>query len=85
MASRVRLILRFMAGLALAAGMAVPARAAASPCFAGKHFRGCGDVDYLRLLETARRMFEPDPRFQNLSMLYTPEWNGLVEGPTWNM
>ncbi|HUZ47317.1 MAG TPA: hypothetical protein VMW54_11840 [Terriglobia bacterium] len=85
MAIRVRLILRFMAGLALAASMAVPASAAAPPCFAGKHFRGCGDVEYLRLLETARRMFEPDPQFQNLSMLYTPEWNGLVEGPTWNM
>ncbi|MCA9426539.1 MAG: hypothetical protein KC994_15770, partial [Candidatus Omnitrophica bacterium] len=29
-------------------------------------------------------MFSPDPEFQNVSMLYTPEWNGLVEGPTWN-
>ena len=28
-------------------------------------------------------MFEPDPEFQNLAMLYTPAWNGLVEGPTW--
>jgi hypothetical protein len=52
--------------------------------FAGTHFRGRGDVEYLSLLETARRMFEPDPQFQNLSMLYTPRWNGLVEGPTWN-
>jgi hypothetical protein len=28
-------------------------------------------------------MFRPDPQYQNLSMLYTPKWNGLVEGPTW--
>ncbi len=52
--------------------------------FEGKHFRGRGDVEYLQLLDTARRMFEPDPEFQNVSMLYTPLWDGLVEGPTWN-
>jgi hypothetical protein len=52
--------------------------------FEGKHYRGRGDADYLRLLETARRMFEPDPELQNLSMLYMPSWNGLVEGPTWD-
>ena len=78
-----RLIVRILvAGLLVA----VPAvtEAAKPPCFVGKHFRGCGDVGYVRLLETARRMFEPDPDFQNMSMLYTPNWNGLVEGPTWN-
>ncbi len=52
--------------------------------FKGKHFRGRGDVEYLELLDLARRMFVPDPEFQNLSMLYGPAWNGLVEGPTWN-
>ena len=52
--------------------------------FEGRHYRGRGDVAYLQLLETARRMFEPDPEFQNVSMLYTPLWDGLVEGPTWN-
>lgn len=52
--------------------------------FDGKHYRGVGDTEYLQLLETARRMFEPDPRLQNLAMLYMPSWNGLVEGPTWD-
>ena len=52
--------------------------------FEGKHYRGRGDKEYLQLLETARRMFEPDPELQNLSMLYEPKWNGLVEGPTWD-
>ena len=52
--------------------------------FDGQHYRGVGNVEYLRLLETARRMFEPDARLQNLPMLYMPSWNGLVEGPTWD-
>ena len=52
--------------------------------FHGRHYRGRGDGAVLRLLEVARRMFEPDPQYANLSMLYTPAWNGLVEGPKWN-
>ena len=52
--------------------------------FEGKHYRGRGDAEHLRLLETARRMFEPDPELQNLGMLYELKWNGLVEGPTWD-
>jgi hypothetical protein len=54
------------------------------PVFEGKHFRGRGDTNYIQLLETARTLFEPNPRLQNLSMLYEPKWNGLVEGPTWD-
>jgi hypothetical protein len=82
---RIRTILRVFAAIALAASIIARANAAEPHCFAGKHFRGCGDIEYVRLLDTARRMLEPDPELQNLSMLYTPEWNGLVEGPTWNM
>src|SRR5262245_41482747 len=52
--------------------------------FDGKYYRGAGDVSYLKLLEQARRMFEPDPELQNLTMLYEPKWNGFVEGPTWD-
>ena len=52
--------------------------------FEGRHFQGRGDVEYLKLLDLAGRMFAPDPELQNLSMLYTPKWNGLVEGPTWD-
>jgi hypothetical protein len=62
----------------------VPAAGGEELRFEGKHYRGSGDVEYLRLLETARRMFEPDPELQNLAMLYEPKWNGLVEGPTWD-
>jgi hypothetical protein len=52
--------------------------------FQGRYFAGSGDLDYLRLLDTGRRMFAPDPEWQNLPMLYMPDWNGLVEGPTWD-
>src|SRR6266576_3838415 len=60
------------------------ARAEVGEAFQGKYFRGRGDVEYLRLLDLSRRMFEPDPEFQNLSMLYITNWNGFVEGPTWD-
>lgn len=52
--------------------------------FTGQFYRGSGDVEYVRLLDVARRMFAPDPEFQNVSMLYMSNWNGLVEGPTWD-
>jgi hypothetical protein len=51
--------------------------------FEGQYYHGEGDIEYLQLLDIARRQFEPDPEFQNMPMLYTPAWNGLVEGPTW--
>ncbi len=57
---------------------------AAQERFDGKHFAGTGDVDYIKLLEISRRMFEPDAEFQSMPMLYEPTWNGLVEGPTWD-
>jgi hypothetical protein len=51
--------------------------------FEGENFSGKGDVEYLQMLDVAYRLFKPDPEFQNMPMLYTPAWNGLVEGPTW--
>jgi hypothetical protein len=59
------------------------AATAAEGRFVGSYFEGKGDVEYLELLDISRRVFEPDPQFQHLAMLYTPAWNGLVEGPTW--
>lgn len=55
---------------------------AATP-FNGRFFTGEGDVEYLQLLDIARRMYEADSEVQNMAMLYNPQWNGLVEGPTW--
>ncbi len=53
---------------------------AAEQSFEGEYFCGRGDVEYLRLLDISRRMFAPDPQYQNISMLYTTNWNGFVEG-----
>src|SRR5262249_30326186 len=64
--------------------MALDSGVGQNPRFDGEYYRGSGDVEYLKLLERARRMFEPDPELQNLAMLYEPKWNGLVEGPTWD-
>ena len=58
--------------------------AASSGMFSGQFFYGAGDTNYLRLLETAKRMFAPNPEYENIAMLYMPSWNGLVEGPTWD-
>jgi hypothetical protein len=52
--------------------------------FKGQYFSGEGDTAYLTLLDISMRLFHPDPEFQNVSMLYTPDWNGFIEGPTWN-
>lgn len=72
----------------LAVALGLTATTSPSPAdfqgFQGRHYRGAGDVEYLQLLETARRMFEPDAERQNLAMLYVTNWNGLVEGPTWD-
>jgi hypothetical protein len=82
-----RRIKRFFKTIAFAIGLLLVAICtfsfSASNQFEGKHFQGRGDVDYLGLLDIARRMFEPDPEFQNISMLYIPDWNGFMEGPTW--
>ncbi|MBP8131041.1 MAG: hypothetical protein KA184_15790 [Candidatus Hydrogenedentes bacterium] len=58
----------------------MPVRAAS---WENPFYEGEGDAAYLDLLNTARSMFEPNPELQNLPMLYTPAWNGFVEGPTW--
>lgn len=61
----------------------VSALAAAPEPFDGRYIAGRGDAEYLQMLDISHRMLGPDAEFQNLPMLYRPEWNGLVEGPTW--
>lgn len=56
----------------------------ADQSFEGQYYCGRGATEYLRLLDISRRMFAPDPQYQNMSMLYTTNWNGFVEGETWN-
>jgi len=55
--------------------------------YSGKYFSGSGVGDaeeWLATLDIARAQFSPNPLFQDISWLYTPSWNGFVEGPTWS-
>lgn len=73
-----------LVGAAVACWLAFcAAMAPAAERFEGEYYRGQGDAEYLQLLDISRRLFEPNPELQHLAMLYTPVWNGLVEGPTW--
>lgn len=51
--------------------------------FDGRFYSGSGDVAWLELLDRARRAWSCDDELQSIPMLYTPVWDGLVEGPTW--
>ncbi len=62
----------------------LPGTGKSQPHFTGSYFSGKGDTTYLHLLDQAYRMTRPDPVLENLSMLYHPDWNGFVEGPTWD-
>lgn len=50
----------------------------------GRYVSGRGDVEYLRLIDRSFGYFHPNPETPNISMLYYPEWDCLIEGfPTW--
>ncbi|MDP4284061.1 MAG: hypothetical protein Q8891_06530 [Bacteroidota bacterium] len=66
------------------AGMAQANPANSSFSFEGKYFAGNGDTNYLALLDSAYSLLEPNAEMENLSMLYKQDWDGFVEGPTWN-
>ncbi|MHB0999176.1 MAG: glucosidase family protein [Armatimonadota bacterium] len=57
---------------------------AKSDTFNGKFVSGKGDVDCIQALDTSLRMFHEDAEFPNISMMYTPWWNGLYEGASWD-
>lgn len=69
--------------LAMTLPIVLPREARAAEAFEGQFYRGEGNVDYLRLLDISRRLLDTDAELPNLPMLYTPVWNGFVEGPTW--
>jgi len=62
--------------------VANPASGGEGGRFVGRHYRGKGGVEYAELLETSRRLFEPDPELPNLSMLYTPRWRRCSRSST---
>ncbi len=70
------LVLRYRLSVVVAilflatAASSMPGTAHAVETFEGKFYAGRGDVEYLKLLDISRRMFSPDPEFQNIAMLY---------------
>jgi len=72
-----------VAGAAVAASVGAQERGGSVAGFEGRFISGTGDTRYLELLDISYRMLYPDPELQNISMLYSPAWNGFVEGPTW--
>jgi len=51
--------------------------------FIGKHYKGYGDIGYIKLLDIARRMLETDEQLPNLSMFYKEDWNAFTLGDYW--
>ena len=50
----------------------------------GKYCKGEGDVKFLRLIDESFAFFHPNPTVPNISMLYEPNWNTLVESGGWS-
>ena len=59
------------------------AQGASAADYRGKYCSGNGDVEYLRLIDTSFEFFHPSPNVPNISMLYRPEWDCLIEGSKW--
>lgn len=59
------------------------ASAAPGAEFKGKYCSGTGDIEYLRLIDRSFDFFHPSADVPNISMLYYPEWDCLIEGSKW--
>jgi hypothetical protein len=61
----------------------------ASPGYAteqynGKYCKGEGSVNFLRLIDESFAFFHPNAAVPNISMLYEPNWNTLLESGGWD-
>ena len=56
---------------------------AAATDFRGRFVEGSGDSDFLQLLDISRRMWAADYVYQSVPMLYSGQWDGLLEGIGW--
>lgn len=52
--------------------------------FEGRYVSGIGQPNFLQALDNSYAMLQPSPSMACLPMLYNRDWNGFVEGPTWN-
>ena len=51
--------------------------------YKGRYCSGKGDVEFLRLIDRSFECFHPSSDVPNISMLYHPEWDCLIEGSNW--
>lgn len=56
----------------------------ASEPYNGKFCKGEGDVKFLRLIDDSFAFFHPNPTVPNITMLYEPNWNTLLESGGWD-
>jgi len=63
--------------------MALVVGAVSAAEFKGEYCSGKGDAEYLRLIDESFGYFHPNPNTPNISMLYFPEWDCLIEGASW--
>ncbi|MEI6654542.1 MAG: hypothetical protein WCP45_07225 [Verrucomicrobiota bacterium] len=52
--------------------------------YAGRFCSGDGDTGFLRLIDESFAFFHPNPVVPNLTMIYRPDWDTLVEAGGWN-
>ena len=58
--------------------------ALATDKYKGKYCTGEGDLNFLRLIDESFAFFHPNPAVPNISMLYEPNWNTLLESGGWD-
>ncbi len=51
--------------------------------YVGEFVEGIGNRSYLAMLDTAVRGWHANANLQSVGMLYSGQWDGMVEGPTW--
>ncbi len=51
--------------------------------YEGRYCKGKGDIEFLRLIDRSFGFFHPNPDTPNVSMLYYPDWDCLIEGANW--
>jgi len=61
---------------------ALPAGSTAD-VYKGRNCTGKGDREYLWLIDRSFDFFHPNPDWQNFSMVYSPDWDCLIEGKSW--
>lgn len=52
--------------------------------YKGRYCSGKGDAEYLRLIDRSFESFHPSSGTPNISMLYWPAWDCLIEGSKWD-